>query len=102
MHLIDVSHPDWQHQADTVATTLKSLDVNNSYVLLNVANKIDKLSKDELVDVSSQLPKGTLFLSALTGRGLNDFLSQIEDELIRITARLKLCFRVPNGCDEYQ
>ena len=46
MHIQAASHPDWEHQVATVASTLQMLDPNLSSSIIQVANKIDKLSTD--------------------------------------------------------
>lgn len=69
--------------------------------VIKVANKIDKLSPEQLQLMKCQMPD-TKFVSAVNGNGLDDFVRTVEDEIILVTNRLRLCFQVPNGSEEYQ
>jgi GTP-binding protein HflX len=79
LHVVDISYPLWEDQVRTVLGVLEELGVDQA-AILTVYNKSDKLSDDELVLVPSA--KDSVVVSALTGSGILDLYSMI-DEWIR-------------------
>lgn len=63
MHIQDASHPDRQNQITTVNETLKMLDIDSSKPIIEVANKLDKMSFDAIEKSSN------LCISATQGTG---------------------------------
>lgn len=66
LHVIDVSHRAWEGQAEAVEQVLQSLGIGDK-PRLEVFNKVD-LAKQQDVE----LPARRLFVSAVTGEGLDD------------------------------
>jgi len=64
VHVYDVSNPDLENQIATVNSTLKTLDADLPQYIINVANKIDKLS-----DTSHVNYPNVLGISAKRGTG---------------------------------
>lgn len=79
LHIRDISHPDTISQKQDVEDVLKSLFKSSSIPdnLIEVSNKIDKLDTPyTLID------NGTgLYISAVTGEGLDNLLQIIETEI---------------------
>lgn len=66
MHIHDASHPDLENQVATVDQTLAMLNTDVSSNLIRVANKIDKLSPDQLTAIQNE---GIIPISATEGTG---------------------------------
>ncbi len=64
MHLQDISHPDVENQVATVKDTLEQLNIDSTKTVIQVANKIDKMSSEKLDDYSD------LHISAKDGTGM--------------------------------
>jgi len=102
VHLVDISHPDWQNQSQTVIDTLNSLSIGEARTIITVANKIDKVTPDVREKAHHLLPEDTMYISAATGEGLRTFITEIQEKIIDVTDRLFLFFKVLNGCEEYR
>jgi GTPase len=68
LHIIDISHPDWQQQAQAVTEVLAELGVAAKPVI-HVYNKVDKLPHPEAMAFLTRQP-GSVVISAKTGAGL--------------------------------
>ncbi|HET7854622.1 MAG TPA: GTPase HflX [Candidatus Methylomirabilis sp.] len=79
LHVIDISHPDWQNQAQAVTAVLEELGAG-AKPLINVYNKIDKLPSPEGVAFLARRP-GSVVTSARTGTGLADLKRTIAETL---------------------
>lgn len=73
LHVIDRSHPLWQEQMEVAEKVMEELGVERERVL-NVFNKSDLLSVDGRLD-------GGVYVSALTGAGLNDLRAEVARRL---------------------
>lgn len=77
LHVIDVSLPEWEHQADSVAETIDSLGAGETRVL-TVFNKIDALPDSTFVrKLVSEWPS-SVAISAKTGEGIPDLVAALE------------------------
>ena len=89
LHVRDISHPETEAQANDVNDILEELDVsdNTKYSILEVWNKTDLLSNDELINAKniSDRSEKIRTVSALTGDGLSVLLSEIDENLKEIT-----------------
>lgn len=96
LHVEDASNPAREQQRKDVLEILKDLGINmdaESSPILEVWNKIDQLDKDErdsleqtAINTKRVLPegevyKGPIFISAITGRGI-DNLTDILEEIV--------------------
>ena len=79
LHVIDISHPDWQNQAQAVTAVLEELGAG-AKPMINVYNKIDKLPSPEGVAFLTRRP-GLVVTSARTGTGLADLRRTIAETL---------------------
>lgn len=89
LHLIDISHPDWENHILSVETILEEMELLN-YPRLMVFNKIDKLKeKPEYTQcfLEKILRKYQgIEISALTGENLEQLLVKIEELLFQPSA----------------
>jgi GTP-binding protein HflX len=72
LHVIDASHPAWEEQRGVVNQVLAELRLHEKPVL-HVFNKIDRLSRDSLVDLQDrvrELLPNSVFVSAIAEDGL--------------------------------
>jgi GTP-binding protein HflX len=89
LHIRDISHPEAEAQAKDVNDILLDLDVPDDAKdnILEVWNKTDLLSIDDLKNAKniSNRTERIRTVSALTGDGLDELLSEIDDSLKEIT-----------------
>ena len=85
LHVIDVSNPEWQIQAQVVENLIMELGAGDLPRIV-VFNKVDLLPPSEIV------PRGENIctISAHTGDGINDLLAMIDKLLDKGTRRVKL------------
>lgn len=80
LHLVDVSHPDWEGQRDAVLETLKILKADDK-PMLTIFNKIDALQdRFAIRSLVAEFP-GSVAISALTGEGFNDLHLAIKKQV---------------------
>jgi GTP-binding protein HflX len=80
IHLVDVSHPNWEAQCDAVAETLKRLKADDKPAI-TVFNKIDAISDPTVRrDLIAEFPN-SVAISALTGEGMNDLMNAIRRQV---------------------
>jgi GTP-binding protein HflX len=82
LHVIDVSRPDYRQQREDVVAILKDLEVDyeTDTRIIEIYNKIDKLSGDRLSDFKRLTSFGktrSVPLSALKGEGTQRLLNEI-------------------------
>jgi len=97
LHVVDISHPNYEDQIHTVNRTLKSLDCQDKPCLL-VLNKIDRyrkvafddyLSKEEIKELEAQLMQkiehlfetDIIAISAITKENLVNFKSLLKTKI---------------------
>jgi GTP-binding protein HflX len=86
LHVIDISHPMWEGQRDTVLETLKEIGAGERPIL-TAFNKCDRLSdRSFLRDLISRTPY-SVAISALRGEGL--------DELLEVMVKMIRSFLTP-------
>jgi GTP-binding protein HflX len=88
VHVIDASHPDHEAQTKAVDEVLGELGVA-AKPQVRVYNKIDLLASDELARLRRRNPSG-VFVSALTGEGLDALLERISTESARGSVSMEL------------
>lgn len=86
LHVRDVAHPDTDHQAKDVYQVLEELDISHPLeagILLEICNKVDLLSEEDLSILENRLKReeSVVALSALTGQGVDALLSRIDQKL---------------------
>lgn len=96
IHVSDISNPHHaEHDAD-VLKVLADLGVQDR-PRLNVFNKTDRLPEEDLVILmkSNERRDNTIFVSALTGAGLDELLARVDavmpvDPLVRLNLRIPI------------
>ena len=85
LHVIDVSNPDWQIQAQVVEDLIVELGASD-LPRIDVFNKADLLPEGEI------MPRGEHIctISARTGKGIEELLKKIDALLDKGTRRVKL------------
>ncbi|MGY2766371.1 GTPase HflX [Thermostichus sp. MS-CIW-26] len=91
LHVVDLSHPNWEGQIEAVETLLDKLPLATGPRQL-VFNKIDRLDPEWVEDVRLLYPKA-LFVSATTGQNLD----QLRHTLAQFAAVLS-----PNPFDSQE
>ncbi len=100
LHVVDISHPQFEEQIETVKATLKELNVDEKPVIM-VFNKIDQLDTVEdptagrglMASLREQYPHA-VFVSAERGIGINQLREEIEkvitEDSFEITVEIPL------------
>ncbi|MDF2875469.1 MAG: hflX, partial [Sporomusa sp.] len=77
LHVIDVSHPQYEQQSNAVYQVLRELGADTKPVI-TVFNKMDKIDSQHVMERILREP-GNIAVSASTGTNLDKLLSMIED-----------------------
>ena len=82
VHVRDISHPQSQEQADDVMAILATLGVSDTAPMLEVWNKVDRLSPDARDGMMTQSARtdGIFATSAITGEGIEALLEAITEQ----------------------
>ena len=80
LHVVDITHPSAQAQATSVLETLEDIEANHIPVL-TVMNKIDRLRAPLEAHQTLEDFSDTVAVSALTGEGIDELLSQMHVKL---------------------
>ena len=89
VHVRDISHPDNVAQKADVISVLHELGLGDEILektMIEVLNKIDALDAGELEVLENQATRSKtpiLLMSAITGAGVGDFLTAIDEYLSR-------------------
>ncbi len=94
LHLIDVSHPMAEEQAEATLEVLKELGAEDRPVI-TVLNKIDACENKEIVNKFRLKYPKTVCLSALTKEGIDDLIGKITEEIANLRKVVKL--RIPQS-----
>jgi GTPase len=78
LHLVDISHPDFEERIDAVETILKDLNLGEKRRLL-VFNKIDQVEKGLAERIEKRY--GGLSISCLSREGVDRLVTTMEAEL---------------------
>lgn len=94
LHIRDASHPDKRLQVVSVHRTLEKMLTDKQVTnMIEVYNKVDLVSDEEL----TELDKGILPISALTGQGFPELSLRLQEALISAAGLLEKTFRIPNS-----
>lgn len=80
LHIVDVTHPNAQAQAEAVYQTLAEIEADHIPVL-TALNKIDLLADPDHARQALVAFPNSVAISALKGAGLNDLLQQVNRSL---------------------
>lgn len=92
--LVDASDQDFNEKFNTVEETIKELGGENITQLI-VFNKIDKISSEKLDTLKLQY-KNALFISALSGKGIDELKASIRSILEKSFVQVKLFIPMSN------
>ncbi|HEY0866802.1 MAG TPA: GTPase HflX [Fimbriimonas sp.] len=88
LHVVDVSHPNWEIQRDAVMETLKELEAHEK-PMVTVFNKIDRMpDRTILRGLVAEWPK-SVAISAKTGEGIDDLLNMIVRQVQDLLGEVK-------------
>lgn len=92
LHVVDITHPNASAQAKSVQETLVEIGAGD-IPIITAFNKIDKLKDPEgAVGALDEFPN-TYPISALSGRGLDELLAVVEEQLYE--SYIEIDVRVP-------
>ncbi|KAL9445962.1 hypothetical protein AB3S75_013774 [Citrus x aurantiifolia] len=80
VHVVDISHPLAEQQIEAVDKVLSELDVS-SIPKLMIWNKVDKVCDPQKVKLEAQKREDVVCISALSGNGLDEFCSVVQEKL---------------------
>jgi len=80
LHVVDVSHPEAEEQAETVERVLEEIGVEVRDFIL-VLNKIDAVDDREVVDMLRAKYLHSVTVSATTGQGLDKLAALVAERL---------------------
>ena len=80
LHVVDASHPEAQHQIETVEQVLTELNIDCEHPIL-VLNKIDAVDDRSLVDVLRVRHANSVTVSAKTGQGFDRLSAAVAERL---------------------
>jgi GTP-binding protein HflX len=78
LHVVDLSHPQFRTQMETVKTVLTDLQLNERPIL-PVFNKVDKIKDNTALRWARNSYPSALFISALRGIRLNSLIQRLTD-----------------------
>lgn len=88
IHVVDVSHPNWDIQRDAVMETLMELEADEK-PMLTVFNKVDRIEHRAFVtELVAQTPN-SVAISAKTGEGIDDMLDALLGMVQSMLAPIK-------------
>ncbi|RYH03616.1 GTPase HflX [Salipiger sp. IMCC34102] len=99
VHVRDISHAQTEEQSEDVMAILTSLGVADDAPLLEVWNKIDRLSPDthDAVVTQAERTEGIFATSAISGEGLDSLLDAISEVLKAPRAKERLTLGFAEG-----
>ena len=96
LHVVDVTHPSAQAQAEAVLETLEEIEADH-IPILTVLNKIDRLETAEFAQESIAGFTDTVAVSALTGEGIDKLLPLVHKKLFESYAAIEVLLPYHEG-----
>ncbi len=87
LHVVDVSHPQAEAQAQAVYETLEEIGAGG-LPMITVLNKVDRFPRPDLARIALPFGERSVAISALTGYGLDDLKAAIEAALEEVMVSL--------------
>jgi GTP-binding protein HflX len=100
VHIIDVSHPLWKKQEAAVMKVLNEIGAGDKPIV-RVLNKIDLLEagvSDDLI-YEAAMEGHSVAVSSVSGQGMEDFVSYVEEALVKQLVPVELEIPFENGDD---
>jgi len=101
VHMVDVSNRSWRKQEMSVIDTLEDIGVGDKPIV-RVLNKIDLLSADDAEQLKYEAlcaEDCSVAISSLTGEGLKDFVSIVEDSLSGLLVPVEFLIPYSSGTE---
>jgi len=92
IHVVDLSHPNFQEQIQAVHAVIRELDADGKQ-MLTVFNKIDAAENRALAQAQVRRTPNSVAISAKTGEGIAEMLAELEGQLA--AWRLRAAYRIP-------
>jgi GTP-binding protein HflX len=92
IHVVDLSHPHFQEQTLAVEAVIRELEADGKQ-MLTVFNKIDAVARPELIEAQVRRTPNSVAISAATGEGMAEMLSELEAQLA--AWRMRVSYRIP-------
>ncbi|MCB2178759.1 GTPase HflX [bacterium] len=96
LHVVDVTHPSAQAQAESVLETLEEIEADHIPVL-TVLNKIDRLGSAEEIQEHLVGFSDTVGVSALTGEGIPELLEAVHRKLFESLEQIEVMLPYQEG-----
>lgn len=93
LHVINVADPDWREQAEAVEVVLNGIGAGH-VKRLNVYNQTDRSDPEEINRIRREYPDG-IFVSALTGAGIEALAGKVED--LSSSGRVRVSLYIPEA-----
>jgi len=93
LHVINLADPAWRAQAAAVEDVLDGIGAGH-VIRLNVFNKMDRSEPEELGRIKREYPEA-VFVSALTGAGLDDLVGAIANKASK--GRIRVSLYIPTA-----
>lgn len=99
LHVRDISHPQTEEQARDVEAILSGLGVAEETPMIEVWNKADQLGEEAraALEVQAGRREDVRLISALTGAGLSDLVSDIAKRLRPVTMTEEIVLPFEDG-----
>lgn len=81
LYVVDVSNDEYEHQLKVTKNVVKELGAQEIPYLI-VQNKKDRLDPEKLLEITDPL-ETTVPISALTGDGLDELISMVEEKIMK-------------------
>lgn len=94
VHVVDVSHPQYEEQIVATEQVIKELDAGGKHTLL-VFNKTDRVSNPESIRTALLRHPHSVAVSVKTGDNLGAFVEELQNQLSAWRMRQK--FRIPQS-----
>ena len=94
VHVVDVSHPQWEEHIAATESVISELDAAGKHTLI-VFNKIDRISNPEAIEAALARYPHSVAVSVKTGENLEHFVDELQNQLS--AWRLRQKFRIPQS-----
>lgn len=81
LYVVDLSNDEYEHQLKVTKNVVKELGAQDIPYLI-VQNKKDRLSKEELLEITDPL-ETSVPISALSGDGIDELIEEIEKKIMK-------------------
>jgi GTP-binding protein HflX len=92
LHVIDVSHPNAEEQADTTRQVLEEMGATK-IPIVTVLNKVDQVTNRAILQKMRFKYPHTVKISAITGEGIPELLALMEEQMA--STRTEVHLRIP-------